>query len=373
MSPDLYIGLMSGTSIDSIDAALVDLSSTTATLQASHSEAIAQSLRQQIIDLCSPGANEIERMGVLDRQLGLLFARAVQNLLAGAGIDHSAITAIGSHGQTIRHRPADQKRGQANAFSCQIGDPNTIAECSKITTVADFRRRDIAAGGQGAPLVPQFHRAAFAKAGAKRAIINIGGMSNISLLTDDCSVSGFDTGPGNVLLDSWIGLHRGESYDSQGAWASSGKVVQAVLTAMLAHPFFALEPPKSTGREDFNLDWLQQLLAALPQQDPADIQACLLELTACSIAQAVDNSDIAVDEVFICGGGAYNTHLMERLAKLLQPRRLASTQYLGIEPEWVEASAFAWLAKQCLQQRPGNDAVVTGATGPRILGGIYHR
>ena len=373
MSPDLYIGLMSGTSIDSIDAALVDLSSATATLKTSHSEAITPSLRQQIIDLCSPGANEIERMGALDRQLGVLFARAVQHLLAKAGLDHSAITAVGSHGQTIRHHPADQNRSPDSAFSCQIGDPNTIAECCKITTVADFRRRDIAAGGQGAPLVPLFHRATFAKTGVNRAVINIGGMSNISLLAGDNSVSGFDIGPGNVLLDSWIGLHRGERYDKQGAWAASGEVLSTVLAPMLAHPFFALEPPKSTGREDFNLDWLQRLLTTLPQQDPADIQACLLELTARSIAHAVDNSGFAVDEVFICGGGAYNTHLMNRLAKLLHPRSLASTRQLGIEPEWVEASAFAWLAKQCLQERPGSDAGVTGATGPRVLGGIYHR
>lgn len=372
MVPDLYIGLMSGTSIDSIDAALVDLSGGTAKLQASYSEPIEPLLRQQIIELCSPGANEIERMGTLDRHLGNLFGQAVQHLLAKTGLNHRDITAIGSHGQTIRHRPADPKRGAADAFSLQIGDPNTIAECCNITTVADFRRRDIAASGQGAPLVPLFHRAAFASAGVNRAIVNIGGMANISLLGADNSLSGFDTGPGNVLLDSWIGLNRDKRYDSEGAWARSGQVVPSILQTMLAHAFFGMEPPKSTGREDFNLEWLQQLLDALPPQKPEDVQASLLELTAHSIAQAIAHAELDVAEVFICGGGAFNDYLLQRLAQLLHPCSLASTQDLGIAPEWVEASAFAWLAKQCLQGKTGNDAAVTGVTGPRVLGGIYH-
>jgi anhydro-N-acetylmuramic acid kinase len=373
MGSEFYIGLLSGTSIDSIDAALLELSPAKTLLIATHNEPIGAALRQQIIQLCAPGDDEIERMGVLDRQLGILFATAAQHLLVKAGLKADAVTAIGSHGQTIRHRPVCQGRPAALAFSCQIGDPSTIAEHSKITTVADFRRRDIAAGGQGAPLVPLFHRAAFGKAGTTRAVVNIGGMSNISLLTGDGGLTGFDTGPGNVLMDGWIGLHRGKNYDKQGCWAASGQVVQTLLDALLAHPFFGREPPKSTGREDFNLQWLQALLAQLPPRQPADVQACLLELTARSIAQAIANARPAVTDVYVCGGGAYNTQLMQRLQQLLSTRSVASTRSLGIEPEWVEASAFAWLAQQCLQGLPGNHAAVTGAAGPRVLGGIYHR
>lgn len=366
--PELYIGLMSGTSIDSVDAALVDCSAGKFQLLSVHSEAFSAPLQRGIIELCSAGPNEIERMGLVDRQLGILFVSAVERLLAAAGVQRETVTAIGSHGQTIRHRPPDSTRTAIDSFSCQIGDPNTIAENTGITTVADFRRRDIAAGGQGAPLVPLFHRASFAEAGVKRAIVNIGGMANVSTLDGSESMTGYDTGPGNILLDGWIGLHRQLKCDIDGAWAAQGRPIAAVLERLLAHPFFALPPPKSTGREDFNLHWLQELLAQLPQQAPADVQASLLELTARSISAAV----IDADEVYICGGGAHNKHLVQRLQALLHPRRVDSTGALGIGPDWVEASAFAWLAQQCLQGRPGNDAGVTGAAGPRVLGAIYH-
>jgi anhydro-N-acetylmuramic acid kinase len=371
MERELYIGLLSGTSIDSIDAALVEISQGTTRLLASHSEPIEPLLRERILQLCSPGDNEIERTGVLDRELGLLFAKAANHLLDASGFKATDILAIGSHGQTIRHRPRDASRPCERAFTWQIGDPNTIAEYCQITTVADFRRRDIAARGQGAPLVPLFHQSAFGKPGNSRAIVNIGGMSNVSLLGADQSLSGFDTGPGNVLLDGWIEHHQSKNYDHDGAWSASGVVIAPVLDAMLEHPFFALPSPKSTGREDFNMAWLMQLLAKFPPQDPANIQATLAELTARSIAREIEKADSV--EVFVCGGGACNTHLMHRLQRLLGQRQLSSTASLGIAPEWVEASAFAWLASRALQGSVGSDARVTGATGARVLGAIHHR
>ncbi len=371
MPPDLYIGLLSGTSVDSIDAALLECSNDHARLLETHSEPIDGELKTQIIALCSPGANEIDRLGSLDRQLGLMFAQAVNKLLQKAKLPPGAITAIGSHGQTIRHRPAGRWRASNDAFTLQIGDPNTIAEICQITTVADFRRRDIAANGQGAPLVPVFHQAAFTAPGATRAIVNIGGMANVSLIATDGSVLGFDTGPGNVLLDSWIRQQKGEDYDDAGAWAASGRIVVELLDAMLAHPFLSQGIPKSTGREDFNLEWLQQLLERHPATAPVDIQATLLEFTARSICDALDRYAQPPYEAFVCGGGAYNTRLMHRLESLLQPNPVETTTALGIAPKWVEASAFAWFAKQTLAGLPASDAAVTGASGPRILGGIF--
>jgi anhydro-N-acetylmuramic acid kinase len=371
MGQELYIGLLSGTSMDSVDAALIDLSEATTQLLASHNEPIEPQLRERILQLCSPGDDEIDRAGVLDRELGFLFASAANRLLEASGFKATDILAIGSHGQTIRHRPKDASRPGERAFTWQIGDPNTIAECCEITTVADFRRRDIAAGGQGAPLVPLFHQSAFGKLGTNRAIVNIGGMSNISLLEADQSLSGFDTGPGNVLLDGWIEHHQGKNYDFDGAWSASGVVIEPVLDAMLEHPFFALPAPKSTGREEFNIAWLIQLLAKFSPQEPANIQATLAELTATSIAREIENTNST--EIFVCGGGAYNAHLMHRLQQLLGQRPLRSTAALGIAPEWVEASAFAWLASRALQGAVGSDARVTGATGARVLGAIHHR
>lgn len=370
MGPDLTIGLLSGTSVDGVDAALVDHSAGYQ-LISTHSEPFSARMRQQIIDLCSSGNDEIERMGVLDRQLGAHFANAVKQLLSNAGVPPSAVRAIGSHGQTIRHRPTDATREVGDAFSWQIGDPNTIAEITGIATVADFRRRDIAAGGQGAPLVPVFHQAAFANKGCNRAIVNIGGMSNVSILQRNTGLSGFDTGPGNVLLDTWSNRHLRTPYDDNGAWSATGQVNMPLLETMLSHPFFALPAPKSTGREDFNSDWLDQILAGTPVKDPADVQASLVELSARSIADSLSHSEAAIEEVYVCGGGAFNGQLMARLASLLENCKVSTTTELGIEPQWVEASAFAWLAWRCLQGLSGNDARVTGAAGARILGGIY--
>lgn len=365
----LYIGLMSGTSADAIDAVLVDLSSG-AKLLAHHSQKLPLALRQRIHQLCTPGDNEIDRMGMLDVELGRHFAQTTNQLLATAGVMPSDVIAIGSHGQTIRHRPPATCE---YAFTLQIGDPNTIAELTGITTIADFRRRDMAAGGQGAPLVPAFHRALFHSEECSRAIVNIGGMANITWLPrgNQRGVVGFDTGPGNVLMDGWILEHRQQPYDQNGAWAASGTPIPTLLEQLLRHPFFAQQPPKSTGRESFNPAWLTTHLTQPGEVSAADVQATLLELTAISIAQSVNGLGDEYKEVYICGGGAYNSRLMQRLGELLSNDQVKSTSALGVAPEWIEAMAFAWLAQQTLEHKPGNLRAVTGASRDVILGGIY--
>lgn len=369
MSGNYYIGLMSGTSADAIDAVIVEISASIK-LIGHHSQTLPPHLRKAIHQLTAAGANEIEQASRLDQQLGDLFAQSVTALLDLVGISPHEVKAIGSHGQTIRHCPTTtHQRG----FSLQIGDPNIIAHHTGITTVADFRRRDIAAGGQGAPLVPAFHRAVFYSEQNNRAIINIGGIANITWLPREGSTLGFDTGPGNTLMDAWIGKHLGQSYDRDGAWAASGKVHSDLLTTLLGDSFFRQNHPKSTGREAFNLLWLEQAL--LQQQGsitPADVQATLLALTAKTLADSIvrltkeENAD-----VFICGGGAYNTHLMATLAHQLPHCRTTTTQELGVAPEHVEAMAFAWLAQQTLKRANGNLCTVTGANKEVILGGVY--
>ncbi len=370
---ELYIGLMSGTSLDGIDAALFDLSARPK-LIAAKTYPLPEQLRSDLLALCLPGNDEIERMGVADRRLGREFGFAVTQLLRSAAIPSGSVRAIGSHGQTIRHRAVLGVNQGSYPFTLQIGDPTSIAEITGITTIADFRRRDIAAGGQGAPLVPAFHRVLFgAKEGGDAqgcAIVNIGGIANITGLCPDGSVIGFDTGPGNTLLDDWIHRHTGARYDRDGAWGQSGTPIPALLEAWLSDPYFALPPPKSTGREYFHSDWLDRHVVDKTWQ-PADVQATLVELTARSIANDIAALPFAVNSIYACGGGAYNSHLMTRIEALLQPRQVASTTQLGIAPEWVEAAAFAWLAQQTLQGKPGNIPSVTGAAGSRILGAIY--
>ncbi len=366
--PQLYIGLMSGTSADAIDAALVNLQSTPQ-LIAQHTLPLPQNIRQQIHSLSLPSNNEIDRMGSLDMELGQLFAQTSLELLAKAGVSASHITAIGSHGQTIRHRPPGSPEG---TFTLQIGDPNLIAELTGITTIADFRRRDMAAGGQGAPLVPAFHRAIFHAVGKDRVIVNIGGMANITWLPAQGVVSGFDTGPGNVLMDSWIAEHLGQSYDQDGAWAASGQICATLLGELLNTPYFKIPAPKSTGRESFNRAWLEDHLRnSLSTPTPADIQATLLELTATTIADSIKGLSRGLKEIFVCGGGAYNTVLMQRLTQLMPWDTVASTAALGVDPQWIEAMAFAWLAQQTLNHRTGNLCEVTGAKREVILGGVY--
>src|SRR5579883_552825 len=360
---ELYIGLMSGTSADGIDAALVDFSQPTPTMVATYYMPYPAALREQILALCVQGEDEIQRMGELDVLLGKTFAQAARSLLQQQSLSSADIKAIGSHGQTVRHAP--------QRFTLQIGDPNTIAAETGITTIADFRRKDMAYGGQGAPLVPAFHHHLFARQQLPPLIVNIGGIANVTVLSSP--IIGFDTGPGNVLMDAWIQLHHQKTHDAQGTWAAQGKIQPALLAQLLSDPYFTLPPPKSTGREYFHLTWLQKYLSALPKKFlPEDVQATLAELTACSILKAIQSYRLE-GEIVICGGGAHNAYLMQRMRTLAAPQfSVNSTQKYGIDPDWVEAVAFAWLAKQTLLRQPGNLPSVTGAKKPVVLGGIYH-
>ncbi len=368
MSNSYYIGLMSGTSLDSIDAVLVEFEPQFRMLGELSSE-IPEPLRQQILQLTLPGNDEIDRMGRVDLELGRCFAEASTQLLEQHAIEPSQVTAIGSHGQTIRHRPAA-------GFTLQIGDPNTIAEQSGITTVADFRRRDMAAGGQGAPLVPAFHRALFSRQGVHRIILNVGGMANLTWLPANQTqpVVGYDTGPGNVLMDAWIQRHLGQPYDKGGRWAATGQVNEILLSQLLALPYFAAPSPKSTGREQFNPQWLDaQLEECGLSIRPEDVQASLLELTARSAVNEIKRiyphqRDL---ELYLCGGGSHNSLLLERFQVLLPESTVGTTEQLGLSPDWVEAAAFAWLAYRTMNRMSGNEPGVTGADGFRILGGIY--
>ncbi len=362
-----YIGLMSGTSADAIDAVLVALPANgPLKLLASHSHPIPERTKKTIHSLVLPGPNEIDRLGALHTELGELFSAAALAVLRAGKLTAKDVRAIGSHGQTVRHRPTG-----TFPFSLQVGNPSVIAERTGITTVADFRARDIAAGGQGAPLVPAFHQYLFHSRERSRAIVNIGGIANVTYLpADDAQpVLGFDTGPGNTLLDAWARQHLGKTHDENGQWAGGGRPADALLEKLLADPYFTALPPKSTGREYFHAGWLTQRVPAGLR--PQDVQATLAELTARSIADAIRRFLPVCDEVFVCGGGAHNRDLMERLRARLKPLPLATTDALGLAPDWVEATAFAWLAHRTLEAKPGNLPSVTGAQHPVILGGIY--
>lgn len=360
----LYIGLISGTSADGIDAALVSFSDGQPELVGKHYTEFSEEVRQSILELTEPSFNEINRVGELDVLLGKEFAYAVNTLLKKYKIDPKNICAIGSHGQTVRHHPNLQ-------FSLQIADPNIIAANTGITTVADFRRRDMAYGGQGAPLVPALHRALLANSTQNRVVVNIGGIANITLLPQNAelAIQGFDTGPGNTLQDAWIQKHCNKPYDDQGSWASAGKVHTDLLANLLNDPYFEQSPPKSTGPEYFNLNWLQKYL--MPSIQPVDVQATLVELTATTIINAVKKY-FSTGEMLICGGGVHNQFLMKRLHALAKPLTVESTQAFGVDPDWVEAIAFAWLAKLTLEKKPGNITTVTGATQPTVLGAVYY-
>lgn len=359
-----YIGLMSGTSCDSIDAVLVDLSDRQRIQNvACHEHVIPADIKQQINGLIEPGDNEIHRLGELDRQLGELFAKAVFALLEKTTLTANDIRAIGSHGQNIRHQP----RGD-QPFTLQIADPNTIAERTGITTVADFRRRNLAQGGQAAPLTPAFHREVFASDSETRIVLNIGGIANITLLDPaQDAVIGFDTGPGNTLLDTWILQQQNKAYDADGSWAAQGTVNEALLQCLLADSYFQQSAPKSTGREYFNLNWLQPHLQDI---SAIDVQATLAELTACSIANAIKAS-AQQGTVIVCGGGVFNRDLLQRLQRQLTAFTITSSDHFGIVPQWVEAIAFAWFAQQTLSGNRVDLCSVTGADKPTVLGGIY--
>lgn len=370
MVRELYIGLMSGTSMDAIDAALVDFSHDDIQLVSTSSISLPETMRHTLLALGSSGADEIEQMGRIDRSLAQLFAEAALATLSGTRYTAKDVRAIGSHGQTIRHRPTGE-----HPFTLQIADPNTIAECTSITVIADFRRRDIAAGGEGAPLVPAFHAGVFADEHAHRIVLNLGGIANITVLPagQRDRTYGFDTGPANMLMDAWIQHQQNCTMDIDGAWAAAGTIHHPLLDALIAHPFFTKPFPKSTGREDFNLNWLQQILANFPVAiEAVDVQATLLELTARSVCHAISSTTLSGGDLFICGGGAFNQTLWKRLAQLLPQWRLRNTDEIGIAPTWVEAVAFAWLAKQTLNGLSGNLPMVTGAKGFRVLGGIFH-
>ncbi|HXD38487.1 MAG TPA: anhydro-N-acetylmuramic acid kinase [Rhodanobacter sp.] len=362
----LYLGLISGTSADSIDAVLVRFGDGRPQMLACRAHPWPEPLRQRLLALAQgEAAPDLDAIGRLDVEIGGQFADAAVHLLAQSGTPATAVRAIGSHGQTLRHRP-----GGDHPFTLQLGDPSVIAERCRIDVVADFRRADVAAGGQGAPLLPALHARLLGVPGHARVILNLGGIANITVLAADGGVRGFDTGPANGLLDAWCLRHRGEAFDRDGAFAGSGRVLPDLLDALLADPYFALPPPKSTGREYFHLDWLAAR-APIASLEPADVQATLLELTARSVAAAVELHASAAADVLACGGGVHNGRLMHRLGELLAPRRLGSTAGHGVDPDFLEATAFAWLARQRLLNLPGNLPAVTGARGPRVLGAIY--
>jgi anhydro-N-acetylmuramic acid kinase len=382
----LYIGLISGTSIDCIDAALVDCSEDKPILLAHHEHPIDDFTKQAVAALCLPGDNEIDRMGQLDLQLGCLFADAVNQLLAKAELSYKDITAIGSHGQTIRHRPP--KNAHSLGFTLQIADANTIAEKTQIMTVADFRRRDMAAGGQGAPFAPAFHQAIAPSNVESSAFLNLGGIANITLVSQGNIVSGFDTGPANGLMDAWVLKHKNAAFDHNGDWARSGKVNKALLADLKAHPYFSEAAPKSTGREEFHLPWLESIIENKHTVCNADVQATLMRLSCETIIEAVFNTHAENDVeqpstlqtpsvIYCCGGGARNTFFLETLQSICDNNyadasiRITTTNEIGIGPDWIEACLFAWLAKQRLDQQPITLSNVTGASHNVIAGCIY--
>lgn len=366
MPGDFYIGLMSGTSMDGIDAALVAFEGQSISLAAHHQHPWPPHLLETLQQLAGTATCRLDTLAEADAWAGEVFAEAALALLDTAGVAPARVRAIGSHGQTLAHGP-----DSSHPYSLQVGDPSRIAELTGITTVADLRRRDIAAGGQGAPLVPAFHSAYLQQPGEDRVVLNIGGIANITLLPGDpgARVAGFDTGPGNCLMDAWIRLQRQQPYDAGGTFAAEGTLQPALLDALLADPYFSRPPPKSTGTDYFSLDWLQQHLHA--GLAAADVQATLAGLTARSIAQAIRASQPETSHVLICGGGIHNPRLTLLLGIELPGVTLSSTAACGLPPDWVEAMAFAWLARETLAGRPGNLPAVTGAKHPVVLGGIY--
>ncbi len=367
---ELYLGLMSGTSLDGIDGVLVEFTQSDPTVIAGASAPMPPALRQELLDLNQAGHNELHRAALAANALARAYAGVADALLEQVGVLPAAVRAIGAHGQTVRHQP---QSFDATGYTLQLNNPALLAELCGIDVVADFRSRDVAAGGQGAPLVPAFHRAVFGRPGSEVSVLNLGGMANLTVLgaADEGDILGFDCGPGNVLLDAWCLLHRGEPFDRDGTWAASGKVDAVLLKRMLAEPFFALGPPKSTGRDLFNPSWLAAALALSATVPAADVQATLAELTALSCADVVQTYAPASRELLVCGGGAYNQHLMGRLQGLLPTRQVSDTLLRGLPPLQVEAAAFAWLARQTLRREPGNLQKVTGARGARVLGAIY--
>ncbi len=363
-----FVGLISGTSADGIDAALCSFD-VQPRLHAALTQPYPGALRRRILDLAQgDGTIALDELGALDVEIAQNFAIAANALIEKSAIDSSRVVAIGSHGQTVRHRPQ-----QALPYTLQLGDANTIAENTGVTTVADFRRRDMAAGGQGAPLAPAFHAAMLPRDGRARVVLNLGGIANITIIPEaaDAVVRGFDTGPASCLLDAWAQRHLDRAYDDDGAFAARGRVDQRLLRSLLSDAYFELPPPKSTGRDVFHPAWLQAHLQGFPIE-PHDVQATLVALTARSVVDAIGRCTSRASEVLVCGGGVHNPVLMAALKTALQPIAVTSTATRGIDPDYVEAMCFAWLARERLADRASeNVASVTGARGARVLGAVY--
>lgn len=368
----LFIGLMSGTSLDGVDGVLAEFpangSNTPIVTVATAYLPFSDALRSDLMALQTSGDDEIHRESLAANALAHRYAECVSQLLDQGGVTPNQVRAIGAHGQTIRHRPEC-------GYTRQTNNPALLAELAGIDVVADFRSRDIAVGGQGAPLVPAFHQAIFGTPDEIRVVANIGGISNISVLDHGQKVIGFDTGPGNVLMDAWIMQHQQKAYDACGAWAATGRVIPALLNRLLDEPFLKLAPPKSTGRDLFHTAWLTAKMASFADVAPADVQATLTAFTATALADAIAAHAIGASAVYICGGGAYNTYLMQHLQQALaaycHSARVQSTDALGVSPNHVEALAFAWLAHRHVERKPGNLVNVTGAKGARVLGALY--
>ncbi|MGY4830870.1 anhydro-N-acetylmuramic acid kinase [Sphaerotilaceae bacterium SBD11-9] len=363
---ELFAGLMSGTSLDGVDGVLAEFSASGMPKVVSHAyRAFPEALRDELLALNTSGPDELHRCAIAASTLAGLYVEVVAELLQQARVAPSAVRAVGSHGQTVRHRPA-------LGYTSQINNPSILAERSGIAVVADFRSRDVAAGGQGAPLVAAFHRALFGASGETRAVLNLGGISNLTALLADGRTTGFDCGPANVLMDLWCLRHTGQRFDADGAWAATGRVQPRLLDALLQEPYFAAVPPKSTGRDLFNADWLRQGMQGLEQTWPdEDVQATLCELTALTCTQAIKAHAAGATELLVCGGGALNKHLMRRLAHHLPGMAVRLTDDRGLPAQHVEAAAFAWLAYRHLHGESGNLSAVTGAAGPRVLGALY--
>lgn len=354
--------MMSGTSLDGVDAALVDLSLPAPRLLARHYQPFDDRLKDALLALHLPSHNELHLSQVIGNQLAKLYSLSVFPLLSQTGIAAAQVSAIGCHGQTIRHCPE-------HGYTVQIGNAALLAESTRITVVSDFRSRDIAAGGQGAPLVPAFHDHVLRHPTVHRVIVNIGGISNLTNLPPELPTTGFDCGPGNLLMDAWCKIHTGRPYDDNGSWASSGKVLPELLGRMLDEPYFALAPPKSSGRDLFNIAWLNGKLQG--NEAAVDVQATLLELTSLTIAQAIGKHCSGAREIYLCGGGSHNLALLNRLSGLLADCGIQTTGALGIDGDYLESIAFAWLAQQALYGKPANLPLVTGAKHPCILGAVY--
>jgi len=377
---NIYIGLMSGTSLDGADGVLVDFLGGKPQVIAAATEPFSDDFRAELLALNSPGHNELHRAALAANQLAVVYARVVKTLLdqgAARGVSASHVQAVGAHGQTVRHQPPNSPSQAPQpayvAYTLQLNNPALLAELTGLPVIADFRSRDLAAGGQGAPLTPAFHQGVFGQEDATVCVLNLGGISNLSVLpaTGKGQMLGFDCGTGNALMDAWCQRHTGQAFDASGAWAASGKLIPALLASLLDDPYFRLPPPKSTGRDLFSVTWLDHKLAAFSRERPEDVQNTLTEFTVSPCVTGVNSYAKDSKLLMVCGGGAFNQHLMQRLQAGLPQLRVESSALHGLPPLQVEAAAFAWLARQAVLRQPGNLPSVTGAAGPRVLGALY--